>query len=226
VLADSVYRGRTIPVKANTLAVGDRYHLELRSRMTTNSAQVGPTGSITIRFDNIAMALSDRGPNGASGSAGVRFVKDPLSDRQMRKLIKRTNWSADKGNLAGGSIVARKDCTIIGTPGKDRIVGSRGNDVICGLGGNDRITGQGGIDLVDTGAGADRITASGGGDVVAGLAGRDNLLGNGSGDRLGGGAGRDRLAGGPGKDRINGGSGKDRAVGSGRDRVAKVERRA
>jgi hypothetical protein len=61
VLADGVFRGRTVTVKSNSLVVGDTYHLELRSKMTTNSAQVGPTGSILVRFDNIALSLADKG---------------------------------------------------------------------------------------------------------------------------------------------------------------------
>jgi hypothetical protein len=224
--ANSRFESRSVSVPSNTLVPGHTYRLQMRSTTATSSVQAGLTGSISLRLDNIAMQLRNEGPGGATGSEGVQFTGPPLSRKRIEKLITRINWSADKGNLPGGSVVARKDCTIVGTPGKDRIKGSTGNDVICGLGGNDRINGQGGIDLIDTGAGRDRVTAAGGRDVVAGLAGRDRLLGNGAGDRLGGGAGGDRLAGGAARDRVNGGSGKDRVTGARRDKVAKVERRS
>ena len=233
-LADSVFRGRTITVKPGSLDVGQRYHLELRSRMTTNSAQVGPTGSIVVRFDNVALSLSDQGPGGSSGSDGVTFPQPPLSDREMDQLVERTNWFAEKGNLPGGSIVKRKDCTIVGTPKADRITGSKGNDVICGLGGNDKVVGRGGKDLIDGGSGNDRLSGSGKSDTLAGLAGKDRLKGGSQNDRVGAGAkgdrlygngGSDRLHGGKGRDRISGGPGKDRAMGNvGGDRLFKVER--
>ena len=242
VLADDVFRGRTVTVKANTLTSGDRYHLELRSRMTTNSAQVGPTGSIVVRFDNVVMTLSDRGPGGSSGTDGVTFPGSPISDSKYRKIVKRTNWSAEKGTQPGGGVVPLADCTIVGTPGADVIRGSSGNDVICGLGGNDKIVGATGKDLIDGGSGKDRLVGSGGADTLAGLAGKDKLSGSSKGDRIGGGAkgdriegnggkdrvkaggGADRISGGAGRDRISGGSGRDRAVHSSNDRLRGVER--
>jgi len=61
-LGDGVFRGRSTPVKGGTLTAGSRYHLEMRSRMTTNSAQAGPTGSIAVRFDNVGAPIPDPGP--------------------------------------------------------------------------------------------------------------------------------------------------------------------
>ena len=241
-LSDGVFRGRTVSVKSNTLTTGDRYHLELRSRMTTNSAQVGPTGSIIVRFDNVTMTLSDRGPGGSSGSDGVTFPGSPVSDKKLRKIVKRTNWFAEKGTQPGGGVVPLADCTIVGTPKADVIRGSSGNDVICGLAGNDKIVGATGMDLVDGGSGNDRLVGSGGSDTLAGLAGKDKITGSAKGDKIGGGAkadrlsgsggkdvikaggGADRLSGGPGRDRISGGSGRDRAVHSSKDRLSGVER--
>jgi RTX calcium-binding nonapeptide repeat (4 copies) len=222
---NSTFQTRTVAVPEDTLVPGHRYHLQLRSTTVTSTAQVGLTGSISLRLDNVKLRIRNEGPGGSAGSEGVTFTGPSLSSKQIKKLIRNLRWAAEKGNLAGGSVVKRSDCTIVGTPRRDRIKGSTGNDVICGLGGADTIYGRGGTDLIDTGAGADRVTAAGGRDAVAGLAGADRLRGNGAGDRLGGGAGGDRLAGGASKDRINGGSGKDRVVGGRRDRVAKVERR-
>ena len=242
VLSDGTFRGRTVTVKSNTLVAGDRYHLELRSKMTTNSAQVGPTGSIIVRFDNVNMTLADKGPGGSSGTDGVTFPGPPISDSKLRKIVKRTNWFAEKGTQPGGGVVPLADCTIVGTPKADVIRGSSGNDVICGLAGNDKIVGATGKDLIDGGSGKDRLVGSGGADVLAGLAGKDKLTGSSKGDRIGGGAkgdriegnggkdhvkaggGADRISGGPGRDRISGGSGRDRAVHSAHDRLSSVER--
>jgi Ca2+-binding RTX toxin-like protein len=241
-LADSVFRGRTVTVKSGTLSAGDKYHIELRSRMTTNSAQVGPTGSIIVRFDNVNMTLADKGPGGSSGTGGVTFPGPPIGDSKFRKIVKRTNWAAEKGTQPGGGVVPLADCTIIGTPKADVIRGSSGNDVICGLGGNDKIVGATGKDLIDGGSGNDRLVGSGGADVLAGLAGKDKLTGSSKGDRIGGGAkgdriagnggkdhikaggGADRISGGASRDRISGGPGRDRAVNSAHDRLSGVER--
>jgi hemolysin type calcium-binding protein len=221
---NSTFQTRTVSVPEDTLSPGDRYRLELRSTTVTSSAQVGLTGSISLRVDNLALRVKNEGPDGSAGSSGVKFTGPPLSRKQIKKMILNLNWSAEVGKLPGGSIVARRDCTIVGTPHRDRITGSSGNDVICAMGGNDRINGEGGRDIIDTGRGNDRVVASRGKDAVAGLAGRDRLFGSAGSDRIGGGAANDRLAGGSSRDRINGGAGHDRVIGARHDRITRVER--
>lgn len=224
--ANSTFTSRSMAVPNGTLTTGHRYRLELRTTTATSSVQVGVTGSISVRYDNVSLRISNRGPRGASGSAGVRFTGSPLSNRQITRLMRRFDWNANVGTLPGGSIMRRAKCTIIGTAKSDHIKGSKGNDVICGLGGNDRINGNGGRDIIDTGSGSDRVKGARGRDAVAGLAGRDRLYGNAGHDRIGGGAAADRLSGGASRDRVNGGSGRDRLVGPARhDRVRRVERR-
>jgi uncharacterized delta-60 repeat protein len=71
---------------------------------------------------------------------------------------------------------AGRRATLVGTPGRDRLRGTRRADVIVARGG------------------PDRVLALAGNDVVCGGAGRDRLFG---------GAGRDLLIGGPGRDRIH-----------------------
>jgi Ca2+-binding RTX toxin-like protein len=243
--ANSAFALRTISVPKGTLDVGDRYHLELRSATATTTAQLGLTGSVSVRYDNVALKLKNQGPGGSSGSDDVEFPEPPLDDDQADNVASQVNLGAQVGHGAGGGLLSRKKCTILGTPGADRIIGSRGNDVICGLGGNDKIKGRGGKDVIDGGSGKDRIDGSGKSDTILGLAGKDRLkggpgrdrvgggkagdqlAGNGSNDRLSGSTGNDRLAGGAGRDRINGGPGRDRATGNvGRDRLSKVERRS
>jgi Ca2+-binding RTX toxin-like protein len=225
--ANTTFTTRTVAVPRGTLTAGHRYRLELRTTTTTSSVQVGVTGSLSVRYDNVSLRISNQGPRGASGSTGVKFTGSPLGERKITRLMRGFKWSANVGTLPGGSIIPRAQCTIVGTAKSDHIKGSKGNDVICGMGGNDKIRGNGGRDIIDTGSGNDRVTGAGGGDAVAGLAGRDRLYGNAGGDRVGGGAKADRLSGGASRDRINGGAGRDRLVGSARhDRVKRVERHA
>ena len=94
--------------------------------------------------------------------------------------------------------VQPRGCTITGTAGDDKLIGTPGNDVICGLGGNDNISGGGGDDVIYGDAGDDRVD---------GGAGADTLYGDDGADRVDGGDGDDVLAGGPGADRLSGGKG-------------------
>ena len=234
VSTDTAFASHTTPIERATLVAGNRYYLEFRATTTTNNAQAGVSGTISVRYDNVSLAVANVGPGGASGSGGVTFTGPPISNNKLERLVNKTNWFAEVGKLPGGSVVARKDCTIVGTAKADTIKGSRGNDVICGLGGNDVITGRGGRDLIDGGKGNDRLTGGGKADTLAGLAGKDRAKGGAGADRIGTGAKKDRLAGnaandrlhsGRGKDRVSGGSGKDRILGGKRgDRLTKVER--
>lgn len=76
--------------------------------------------------------------------------------------------------------------TRLGTPGPDRIRGTRRRDVIAGLGGNDSIRGLGGADRICGGSGRDRLSGGPGNDFSDGGRGRD---------RCAGGRGRDRSRG-------------------------------
>jgi hypothetical protein len=105
-----------------------------------------------------------------------------------------------------------RGCTIIGTAGPDRLVGTHRPDVICGLGGDDRIVGRGGDDVLYGDAGADRIIGGRGDDTLYGDEGMDRLDGGGGSDVLNGGPGRDWLSGGRGADHAEGGGGGDRCV--------------
>jgi uncharacterized delta-60 repeat protein len=106
-----------------------------------------------------------------------------------------------------------KPATIVGTPQKDRLRGTRRADVIAALGGNDTVTALGGDDIVCGGAGRDVLRGGPGTDRLLGQAGDDRLLGGPGVDRLLGQAGRDVLLGGPGlRDLCLGGVGRDRAA--------------
>ena len=103
-------------------------------------------------------------------------------------------------------------CTLTGTSGPDRLVGTSAVDVICGLGGNDRIEGMGGADVLYGDDGVDRVVGGSGDDTLYGDAGDDRLDGGDGADVLSGGAGTDKLVGGLGADHAEGGLGTDSCV--------------
>jgi Ca2+-binding RTX toxin-like protein len=76
-----------------------------------------------------------------------------------------------------------KFATVLGTQKKDKIKGSRGDDVIATLGGKDKVNSKGGNDRICGGKGKDKLK---------GGKGKDKLFGQG---------GKDKLDGGPGKDK-------------------------
>jgi Ca2+-binding RTX toxin-like protein len=210
--ADTAFVTRRYNVAAGALQTGRSYHLELRGSITTAAAREGITGSSALRYDNVGLFVNDA--PGAGGSPGVTFPGSPTSTTTFNELSSRLSLYAESGNGLGGSLVPMSKCTIVGTPGNDRITGSRGNDVICGLGGNDVIKGGGGRDIVDGADGNDRLSGGASGDLLLGLRGRDRLDGGTGNDRLGAGAGNDRASGRSGKDRIVGASGNDRLSGN------------
>jgi hypothetical protein len=96
--------------------------------------------------------------------------------------------------------VAPPECTIIGTPDDDILIGDATANFICGLGGADRL---------DGGAGDDTLVGGGGDDVIDGGAGDDAALGEDGSDRVSGGRGQDCLVGGDGADQFPDGGPSD-----------------
>ena len=82
----------------------------------------------------------------------------------------------------------------VGTPGRDRLVGSPQPNGILALDGNDKVLGRGG---------SDKACGGGGADVLKGQDGGDRLLGQAGNDSLDGGPGSDTCIGGPGTDKAN-----------------------
>lgn len=73
---------------------------------------------------------------------------------------------------------AEPECTITGTPGRDRLVGTVGDDVICGLGGEDVLLGGGGNDTLYGGPGQDDLIGGDGDDTLYGGPDDDALRGD------------------------------------------------
>jgi len=137
----------------------------------------------SLRDGAIGLAVDDSGDAWLSGSTESRQRSFPAvvgpdltfngpfgdSDAFVARVSTRTCFG--------------RPVTRLGTPGNDRIRGTRRPDVIAGLGGSDAIAGLGG---------ADRICGGRGRDTLSGASGNDQLDGGGARDRCAGGGGRDR----------------------------------
>jgi DNA-binding beta-propeller fold protein YncE len=127
--------------------------------------------------DPIGVARSFQGPlfvaDSHAGGSGAVIKVNPTSGDQTTLA-----FAAPALDFPGAVAVVPPRCfggfaTIVGSPKKDKLMGTRFADVIAGAGGNDRIRGLGGKDR------------------ICGGKGKDTLIG---------GKGRDKLLGGPGKD--------------------------
>ncbi|MBD1996659.1 hypothetical protein H6G00_08515 [Leptolyngbya sp. FACHB-541] len=99
-----------------------------------------------------------------------------------------------------------------GKSGNDRLVGDSGKDVLTGDSGNDRLLGGSGNDRLTGGRGNDRLTGGRGNDRLSGGTGHDLIKGDLGNDRLSASSGNDILVGGRGRDRLTGGRGQDMFV--------------
>lgn len=224
----TAFAKRGVGAPEDAVVAGHTYRLRIETSTTSTVVGVGVVGQANTRFDNVVLAVDQASPGGGDTSGGttpivspgVTVVGGPLSNAQINALFRRFNENTEVGRGPGGSLVPLARCTIVGTPGADRIKGTRGNDVICGLGGNDVLVGAGGIDIVDGANGNDRLGGGRAKDKLIALRGNDRATGGAGNDRAGGGAGRDRVSGSSGADRLGGGSSKDALRGhGGRDRL-------
>lgn len=115
---------------------------------------------------------------------------------------------------------------IVGTDGKDLILGKNGNNIVKGLGSDDVIFEDGGNDIIDGGNGNDLIYSGADNDLVMGGAGNDAIYAGSGNDIVFGGDGHDAIFvengndvvfGGAGNDLISGGYGNDVLSGDGSD---------
>ncbi len=112
--------------------------------------------------------------------------------------------------LTPTKIVASPGLITKGTPRRDVIIGTSGDDDIRGMGGDDIICGEGGDDSISGGNGKDILFGGDGDDNLQGGNGKDEQHGGNGNDDLGGGTGSDDLFGESGDDSLNGGSGRNR----------------
>jgi hypothetical protein len=229
---DDEFERQTVTVETGTLTREHIHHIELDAAVNTTSTGMGVSGSSSLNYDNVALAV----PSPPGNSPGVTFPRPPKDGATITALMNSLNLNALGGGGPDGSQVPLGQCTIVGTSGADRIRGTTANDVICGLGGNDSISGRRGRDVIDTAAGDDQAIGNKGGDMILGLGGEDLVRARKGKDEIGGGADKDKLRGqgnadllaaeDGSRDLVNGGaSHRDRARVDRVDRVRHVEHR-
>ena len=156
-----------------------------------------PLSKFTLSFPSGGMFAA--APSVCDPSARLDAVFDSHGGQHLESSVVPTvlgcgatsGGSGDGGGVKRGPRCGGRVATIVGTPGRDRLRGTRRADVIVGLGGRDLIRGRGGR------------------DIICGRKGNDRLFGGRGNDLLIGGKGRDKLFGGPGRDRLKGGRGRD-----------------
>jgi Tol biopolymer transport system component len=166
----------------------------------------GPSSTPSISADGALVAFDSRATN-LSGADG-----DEVADVFLRRPV----YAKEPALLRCAGRIA----TIVGTPGRDSIKGTKSKDVIVALGGDDTIHSYTKADVICAGPGRDDVDAGdngegGGSDLVMAGPGADRVLlgpelgrafGESGNDLLLGSKGGDALYGGPGNDTLRGGS--------------------
>jgi Tol biopolymer transport system component len=164
-----------------------------------------PSSHGSISADGSYVAFDSRAANFSAADA------DRFADVFLRHAVyaKEAELPRCSGRIA----------TLIGTPGRDVIKGTKRKDVVVALGGDDQVSTGSRADVICAGPGRDQVFAGdngegGGSDLVRGGPGADKIVlgpelgrafGEGGNDTLIGSKGGDNLFGGPGDDLIRGG---------------------
>jgi Tol biopolymer transport system component len=165
----------------------------------------GPSSSASVSADGRLVAFESRATNLSSAD------DDRFSDVFLRRVVYAKEPALPR--------CAGRIATIVGTPGRDNLKGTKSKDVIVALGGDDRIRTYTKADVICAGAGRDEVDAGdngegGGSDLVLAGPGADHVtlgpelgraFGEGGNDLLIGSKGGDGLYGGPGNDVLRGG---------------------
>jgi Tol biopolymer transport system component len=186
----------------------------------------GPSSTPSLSADGALVAFDSRAANLSTADG------DGVADVFLRRVVYAKEPALPR--------CAGRIATIVGTPGRDNIKGTKHKDVVVALGGDDRIRTFTKADVICAGPGRDQVDAGdngegGGSDLVMagpgndkvtlgpelgrafGEGGNDILLGSKGGDALYGGPGNDLLRGGPNplynSDSLYGGPGNDRLFG-------------
>jgi hypothetical protein len=104
--------------------------------------------------------------NALGGDVLRRAFATPDVEQKLRPVIGAEEFGADP-----------RGCTVTGTAGNDRLVGTPHADVICAGSGDDVVDGRGGDDVIYGDAGNDRLVGGDGDDTLYGDDGTDMLDG-------------------------------------------------
>ena len=188
-------------------------------------------GTAANPIDPLLGTLQDNGGSTPTiallnGSPAINAGSNPLSletDQRGEGFARVRGGQADIGAFEANAETnppnGDEGVLIIGTNGRDSLVGGVGNDTIDGGNGRDTLFGAGGNDELFGGRGRDSLVGNNGSDTLRGGNGFDSLNGSAGNDELFGDSGGDFLVGGSGNDFIDGGNGSDTLVGGlGEDR--------
>ncbi|MBD2060624.1 hypothetical protein H6F88_32295 [Oculatella sp. FACHB-28] len=189
--------------------------------LTHDGALVSLEGSTLTSPDGMTWTIGNlNGRTNEGGNYTLAFtstndVSDLLGNRFASTV--QGNWTAEECQLGEAIAIdftggGKRGKVQKGNSSKNRLSGTRRNDLLRGYKGNDILKGK---------SGNDRLVGDSGKDVLTGDSGNDRLLGGSGNDRLTGGRGNDRLTGGRGNDRLSGGTGHDLIKGDlGNDRLS------
>jgi Ca2+-binding RTX toxin-like protein len=193
---------------------------------TVTLAEAAPTALVTVDFtttNGTAVANADY----LSTSGQLTFTGPGTQTVDVTVISELTPefdefFFLDLSNATGGAIIADQRAfatitnddgpipaffgdSVVGTSGRDTILGSRHPDVLSGNGGNDSINGNLGADTIFGGSGNDTLNGGSDNDVLFGQGGRDTLIGGDGDDTIvfrGLGDGQDTFASEPGFDTV------------------------
>jgi Tol biopolymer transport system component len=165
----------------------------------------GPSSTGSISADGSLVAFDSHATNLSNAD------EDRFADVFLRRVVYAKEPALPR--------CAGRIATLVGTPGRDSLRGTKRKDVIIALGGNDRVRSFSHADVICGGPGRDEIEAGnngegGGSDLVLAGPGNDEVVlgpelgrarGEGGDDLLIGSKGGDGLYGGPGDDVLRGG---------------------
>ena len=159
-------------------------------RVAVLANDIAPTGG-SLDAASVQVRVARGGSFAVDTTTGaVTFTPDPgFWGTVEASYVVYDSWGI--GTEADLTVTVDAGCTVTGTAGAVRIVGTDGDDVICvpdrddhrafhvidAKGGNDVVLGGEGVDLVYAGVGTDTVYAGGGSDHVDGGPGADVIYG-------------------------------------------------
>ena len=184
--------------RSQPLRPGEWGHARVEFLPQDFTVPAGHSIGLIIQSSNTVWAVP-----GTPGQVNIAHGRVPNTETTTGRLTLPVVGGAGKGLFAGRC--KGKSVTLLGTNGKDKLVGTKKRDVISALGGRDRIRARRGRDIVCAGKGKDRIRGGAQRDILLGGKGKDTFRASGphgGPSRLQPGKARgDLCRGGPGRDR-------------------------
>lgn len=205
----------TGPVYLGDVGSGAVLAIALSHLLSKTSDADGDSLSVAVGEATSGMIEADDGAwryLADSDHLGEVEIRYQVSDGQA--TVQQTATLTVIENLHEGTDAAE---LILGTEGRDRVLGHAGDDNIATFFGRDVVFGGAGDDNIAGGAGRDSLFGDDGNDLILGGADADVIFGGAGDDRLYGEAGDDEVHGDAGDDLVDGGAGADTLTGDAGD---------